>query len=344
MTAWLNGFDLAALTKRFGHVPIECIDNREPFPQSLRLVISSHCGQRCQYPDEHILWCHNEGIVRNGLEAPQVDSLLAIVRFFRDRYGIRRVKIGGLEPVVGPHLFRLLESMRPLGIDDVSLTTHGLRLNGRLQELRQAGLTRMTISIQHFEPETYRRITGRDGLANALALVEEAQAANLEPIKINRVLLRHHTDDIAAFLEWVRARGLTARLFDLLWQPQHDPWYLKYLVPWQEFIPMFENQVERLIVQHYALSQRTHVLFKLHGGGGIEVNLMQPKRLAAARVCQSCPFADVCGEGYLGCGIRIAPDLRLSPCVLRGDLSQDIQPLFQGESIPDQIDNVLRGL
>lgn len=327
----LHPLNLSALQERFAHLPLTVIDNDEPFPQSLRLIVSSHCEQQCQYPEEGVLWCHNEGIARDGLQAPQIDPLLDTARFFLKHFGMRRIKIGGLEPVLGGRLFGLISSLRQMGIEDVSFTTHGLRMNGRLNALKEAGLTRLTISIQHFEQENYRRLTGRDGLADALALVQEAKEVGLLPVKINRVLLRNYTDDIPAFIDWLQAENLTARLFDLMWQPQHDQYYLKYLVSWQEFLPLWEEKTEQIVVKRYRTSWRTRVLFKLRGGGGIEANLLQPKWRGSAPICQSCHLAEVCAEGYLGCGVRITPDLHLSPCILREDLDADIRPVLRGE-------------
>jgi molybdenum cofactor biosynthesis enzyme MoaA len=326
--ASLHTLDLLALRKRFTHLPIEIMDSDESFPQSLRLVLSSHCGQHCQYPEEGVLWCHKEGIAHDTLKAPQVELLLATARFFLERYGIQRVKIVGLEPVLGQRVLGLISRLREVEIDDVSFTTHGQGVNGKLKELKDAGLTRITISIQHFERENYQRLTGRDGLDNALALVKEAQVVGLTPLKINRVLLRNYTDDIPTFINWLRAEDLTGRLFDLMWQPGHDRYYLKYLVSWQDFLHLWEGETERLVVRRYWTSWRTRILFKLRGGGGIEVNLLQPKWHGSALICQSCRLAEVCAEGYLGCGVRITPDLKLSPCILRDDLSRDIQPLL----------------
>jgi len=151
---------------------------------------------------------------------------------------------------------------------------------------------------------------------------------------------------LPTIIDWIQAEDLTARLFDLIWQPQHDKYYLKYLVSWQEFLPLWEKQTERVIVKRYRTSWRTRILFKLRGGGGIEANLLQPKWRGTAPICQSCHLAAVCAEGYLGCGVRITPDLRLSPCILREDLDADIRPVLGGEASNEHvqfIDDTLRG-
>lgn len=345
-TAALHKMDLAVIQQRFSHIPVDITDV-EPFQQSLRLVISSHCEQRCQYPEEGVLWCHNEGVARDALKAAHLDSLLKLARFFRDHYGIQRIKIGGLEPVLGSRLLDMIHQLREMGITDVSFTTHGRGVNGKLAELKAAGLTRLTISIQHFDRENNIRLTGRDGLPGALELVEEAKEAGLTPLKINRVLLRGYTDDLPRFIEWVRAQDVTVRLFDLMWQPGHDSYYLKYLISWQEFLPLWDTAIERIIVRRYRTSWRTRITFKLRGGGAIEGNLLLSKRFANAPICQACRLADVCAEGYLGCGIRITPDLKLSPCILRNDLAQSMHPLLQADqsdTIARLIDDQLQGI
>jgi cyclic pyranopterin phosphate synthase len=263
--------------------------------------------------------------------------LLGIASFFRERYDYRRAKVGGLEPAPG-RLLGLLSGLCDLGFDDISLTTHGRGMNGKLSELQGAGLTRVTISIQHFDRDGYRRLTGRDGLAEALALVSEARAAGLAPLKVNRVLLRGHTSDLPDFLTWAQAEGVTVRLFDLMWQSGHDSHYGKYLVAWSEFLPLWEGDTERVGIRRYATSGRTRVQFHLRGGGVVETNLQQPKWHADAAVCRLCPQAEVCAEGYLGCGVRITPDLRLSPCILREDLSVTVTAAGDG-----RMDAILRG-
>jgi molybdenum cofactor biosynthesis enzyme MoaA len=322
---------LEDLLDRLQGVPVD-VQSPADFPQTLRLVVSSHCEQRCQYPDEGRLWCHNEGLVRDGVGAPRVGPLLDVARGFRERHDLRSVKIGGLEPHLGVTTFTLIRELRAIGYEDVGFTTHGRGVNGHLGDLRRAGLTRLTLSLQHLEREGYRRLTGRDGLAQALELVDEAHRVGLSPVKVNRVLLAGHTDDLPAFVEWATGQRLHARLFDLMWQPGHEALHAKYFVPWQQFLPLWEPAVEAVRILRYPTSWRTRVLFRLRSGGTIEVNLAETKSRSSAAVCRTCHFADVCAEGYLGCGVRITPDLKLSPCVLRNDLARDVRSPEGGSS------------
>lgn len=342
--------DLRQLLKRFDHLPIETIDEAadggEPYPQALRLILSSHCGQHCQYPDERVLWCHNEGVARDALKPADATRILKVVRFFYDRHKIRRLKLGGLEPILNQRLLDLLTAVRGIGIEDISFTTHARGVNGHLEALRQAGLTRLTVSIQSFDRRRNISLTGRDGLDAQLDLVREAREVGLTPIKINRVLLRGWADDLPSFIGWLRTEGLTARLFDLMWQPGHDQLYDKYSVAWHDFLPLWESEVEKLVIRRYQTAWRTRLLFGLRGGGGLEVNLMQSKAQSATPVCRSCEFANVCAEGYLGCGVRITPDLRLSPCILRPELGLSLEPLVNGSGaeIHAAVDAVLTGV
>ena len=73
---------------------------------------------------------------------------------------------------------------------------------------------------------------------------------------------------------------------------------------------------------------------------------MQPKWQSATSACKSCHLAAVCAEGYLGCGIRITPDLKLSPCILRPELALSLKPLLrrpEGDLLAD-VDAVLTGV
>ena len=89
------------------------------------------------------------------------------------------------------------------GLQDLALTTNGYFLPDRAQALKDAGLDRITISVDSLKPETFKQMTGVDVLDRVLAGIDAAKSAGLRPIKINAVIVRGHNEgevaDFAAF-------------------------------------------------------------------------------------------------------------------------------------------------
>ncbi|MGH3921511.1 MAG: radical SAM protein [Egibacteraceae bacterium] len=333
------------VARRFAEVPVEFAEDTSGFFRSLRLLTTSHCVMHCQYPDERVMWCHNEGMARNGIKPSDMSTMARIVRHCLQRYGITHVTLAGLQPLLDEDLLRFIAAICAMGITKVSFTSHGWGLLPWLEHLRDAGLTDITLSVQAFAVGSYQAIMGRDAFANVVTVVDTARQLGL-PVAINRVILRGHTDDIPHMLAWVRRDDLRVRLYDVMWQPGHDEYFLKYFISWQELIDHWEHVVERITVWTYTRSGRVNIVFWLSDGGSIETNLPLPPRKADANVCRSCWMAPACTEGYLGCGIRITPDYMMKPCLLRGDMNVPLLPIVErGPSDPlnAALDTVLLG-
>lgn len=313
--------DVSDLAAAFPGVPVSVIEgDTVDFYRSLRLVTTSTCAMRCGFPGESTMWCHNEGQARNGVPAADLRRVADLVDQFRQRYGITSVVLAGLQPKLDGDLLWFVGRVRELGIDDVAFTSHGLGLERWLEPLRDAGLTGLTLSVQSFARDGYREIMGIDALDNAMRVIELARELRLR-VAVNRVLLRGHTDDVAAVIGYVRRQDLWVRLYDLMWQPGHDDQFLRYFVSWQELVEAWRGDTERMTVWRYTRSGRVNIAFDLASGGRIETNLPLPPAKADADVCATCEMAPACTEGYLGCGIRLTPDYRVQPCLLRPDLA-----------------------
>ncbi|MET8676139.1 hypothetical protein ABZW18_00660 [Streptomyces sp. NPDC004647] len=117
------------------------------------------------------------------------------------------------------------------------------------------------------------------------------------------------------------------RLYDVLWMPNQEDQFLRNHISWQEMTGLWADRVERITVWSYGLPGRINIVFWLHGGGSIETNVNAPKVQHTAPVCQQCSLKDACAEGWMGCGIRVTADRKVTPCVLRPDLAL---PLLRG--------------
>jgi len=110
--------------------------------------------------------------------------------------GINKVRLTGGEPLMRPRFTTLVGMIAKIdGIDDISLTTNGILLARYAEELKEAGLKRVNISLDTLKADRFKRITGHDKFKDVIAGIEAADRVGLKPIKINMVPLKNINDD-----------------------------------------------------------------------------------------------------------------------------------------------------
>jgi cyclic pyranopterin phosphate synthase len=179
---------------------------------SLRISVTDRCQLRCRY-------CAPAGGDGEPLRADTLafDGILAFVRILKRRYGLRKVHLTGGEPLLRPRLAGLVRTLAEEGLADLALTTNGHRLAGMAEDLRRAGLRRINVSLDSLDPPTYRRLTRGGDLARAIAGIEAALRAGLEPVKLNMVVLRGINEhEVADVVRWGLERGCHVRLLELM--------------------------------------------------------------------------------------------------------------------------------
>jgi cyclic pyranopterin phosphate synthase len=126
------------------------------------------------------------------LTSEEITRVVAVAH----RYGLKKVRITGGEPLVRRDIIPLVASLKGhVGIRDLSLTTNGVLLPEMAQPLKAAGLDRVNISLDTMDPDRYRAITRGGDIERVWEAIEKAAEAGLSPIKINVVLLRGVNDD-----------------------------------------------------------------------------------------------------------------------------------------------------
>ncbi len=182
----------------------------------LRVSLTDRCSLRCTYcmPAEGLPWLPGASM----LSTPE---LLRIIRVAVS-CGVSSVRLTGGEPLLRPDVVDIVSGIANLGVE-VSMTTNGLRLPGLAAPLRDAGLHRVHVSPDTLDRETLKAMTHRDRLVDTLAGIRAAQLAELEPVKINSVLLRAVNDHEAAdLLRWAIGEGLHLRFIEQMpLDPQH---------------------------------------------------------------------------------------------------------------------------
>jgi len=179
----------------------------------LRISVTDRCNFRCVYcmPAEGVRWLPREQIL-------SFEEIADVVRAAVEVHGIRRFKLTGGEPTVRHGLVDLVRMLRRIdGVDDLSLTTNGMRLEELADPLYQAGLDRITVSIDSLRPQRFKQITLTGDLATVLRGIDRAEDCGFGGLKINCVTMRGTNDDeLADFARLTLRRRLTVRFIEYM--------------------------------------------------------------------------------------------------------------------------------
>jgi GTP 3',8-cyclase len=200
----------------------------------LRVSITDRCNYKCVY-------CRTGNEGAQYAELPMADYL-RMVRVFVG-LGIEKVRLTGGEPLLRKGLVefvRELAKLRTRAGDplDLALTTNGHLLEGLAAPLRDAGLTRITVSMDAVDAETFARVTRVPGsFARVVKGVRAAQRAGLDPVKVNCVLLRGFNDDqIVPFAKFAREEGVIVRFIEFMPLEEDRLWTPESVVPIGEVV------------------------------------------------------------------------------------------------------------
>jgi GTP 3',8-cyclase len=179
----------------------------------LRISITDRCNFRCVYcmPEQGTRWLPKENLLT-------FEEIGDVVKAAIQVHGIRRFKLTGGEPTLRRGLVDLVAQLRRIpGIEDLSLTTNGLLLESLAHPLKEAGLDRVTVSIDSLHPDRFRRITRTGDLATVLRGLDRAEDAGLSSLKINCVTMRGTNDDeLADFARLTLRRPFTVRFIEYM--------------------------------------------------------------------------------------------------------------------------------
>ena len=178
-------------------------------PRTVRISLTDRCDLACVYcrPSRH------DGY----LEARLGDDAWRAMIEALVRAGVRRVRITGGEPLLHPRVVDFVRHLASLALEDLALTTNATRLDALARPLRDAGLARVTVSIDSLDAERFWRITRGGRLDRVLAGIEAARAARFDELKINCVVLRGENDDeIERITTWAWERGITPRFIEVM--------------------------------------------------------------------------------------------------------------------------------
>jgi len=163
----------------------------------LRISLTDHCNLRCQYctPQEGRIKLANEELLR-------YEEILRVVRLAVS-LGIKKIRLTGGEPLVRREVLSFIKELAQIpGLNDIRLTTNGVLLADHAEALRDAGISKLNISLDTLIPERFQQITGVDAFAKVWAGISKARELGFNPIKLNIVALKGINDD--EFIDFAR--------------------------------------------------------------------------------------------------------------------------------------------
>lgn len=175
----------------------------------IRLSLTDRCQLRCQYclPEAGAIWTAADQLLT-------VDEIKAMVQAFA-KLGVRKVKLTGGEPLLYPNLSSLIPALKGIaGIEEVTLTTNGVKLATMITQLVAAGLDGINISLDTLDQARYISITGQNQLDSVLAGLRAALASPIKEVKINCVLTSK--DEILAMASLAKESRAHVRFIELM--------------------------------------------------------------------------------------------------------------------------------
>ena len=286
--------------------------------RNLRISVTDRCNLRCQYcmPEEEYVWLPREDLLR-------FEETNSLVDIFAE-LGVDKVRLTGGEPLLRrdlPTLVRMLAA-KPR-IRDLAITTNGVLLSEQAQALHEAGLHRVTVSLDTLRPERFKRLTRRDDFARVLEGINAVGRAGFKGLKLDSVVMRGINDDeLVDLIEYGKRVGAEVRFIEYMDVGGATLWSMDAVLPRAAMLERLERhygRIEPLIEESTAPADR----FVLPDGTifGIISSTTAP-------FCRSCDRSRLTADGiwYLCLYAKDGTDLR-GP-VRRGASKEELKALI----------------
>jgi GTP 3',8-cyclase len=284
----------------------------------LRISVTDRCNFRCAYCMPRELFGPDFEFLPRS-EILTLEEITRVARAFV-AHGVEKLRITGGEPLVRrdlPTLVRMLATID--GVKDLSLTTNGSLLAARAADLREAGLRRVTVSLDSLDEETFGRINGVGfSAARVVEGIERAREVGLAPVKINMLVKRGvNESSVLPMVRWTRERGHILRLIEFMDVGHSNGWRLDDVVAAEEIVALIDaaHPLEALPPNYPG---ETATRWRYRDGAG-EIGLIAS---VSRPFCGSCTRARLSADGNLYTCLFASKgtDLR---AVLRGGASDD---------------------
>ena len=274
---------------------------------SLRITLTNRCNVNC-------LYCHHDGMVKSKDEMT-ADEVYTICKVAKN-LGVKKIRLSGGEPLLKKDIVETVRKINSLDFKDISMTTNGILLEKYAQDLKDAGLDRVNVSLDTLNRETFELITKKDYLEDAKNGILKAVEVGLYPVKINMVIMKDiNQNEIDDMFEFCRENGIVLQLIELIESESCDD---------DKFSEDYHYKLDDIESELADIADEVHERKFMQGrkkyyidGGEIEV----------VRPVDNSTFCANCSR------LRITPDGKIKPCLLRNDnLVELISHVRNGES------------
>ncbi|MEO7458405.1 MAG: GTP 3',8-cyclase MoaA [Gemmatimonadaceae bacterium] len=288
----------------------------------LRISVTDRCNFRCRYcmPLEGLPWLPKADILSYE-EIREVVGQLAPL-------GLRRVRITGGEPTIRPQLATLVGFLRGIAdVEDIALSTNGVKLPELAAPLADAGLDRVNISADSLRPERIVAIARRDLGFDPVTAARAAQAAGLAPIKLNVVVMRGVNDDeVVDFARLTLDNPWHVRFIELMPVGALEPMTDEHVVPSDEVLSRIADALGPLVATSGPARGNGPAAYHALEGAVGTIGVITPMTHTYCGTCNR---------------VRLTADGRLRTCLF-GDHEVDLRgPLRRGEALAPYVAQAL---
>jgi GTP 3',8-cyclase len=269
----------------------------DPFKRpvhDLRVSVTDRCNFRCTYCMPREVFGYDYAFLPRG-EILTFEEIARLARIFAS-LGVEKIRLTGGEPLLRRDLERLVAQLRPIeGIRDLTLTTNGSLLAEKAAALREAGVSRITVSLDALDDATFQAMNDANvSVARVVSGIEAAVAAGFSPVKINAVIRRGVNEHaIAELADRFSGPEYIVRFIEYMDVGNTNGWRLDDVVPAAEIAARVSETLgcEPLPAQYRGEVARR---FRTRAGGeiGIISSVTQP-------FCADCTRARLTADGHL---------------------------------------------
>jgi len=293
-------------------------DNYNRKIKHIRFSITSNCQYSC-------LYCDSEGYSRtNELTVDEITKLCKILAEILD---VTRIKFTGGEPLCREEIIQIIKNVSDLHLyKDISMTTNGLLLVEKAEELYKAGLNRINVSLASLNPKVYKKIYGSDTLEKVLKGLQKAKEVGFNPIKLNFVLLRGLNDnELEDMINYCARNDFILQIIELHKVSEviggNSDFYEKYHLDIKPIIEMLEARAEEVRVRGSMQNRKVITL---------------PNSAVVETITPSHEFCMGCTKLRVGC------DGNLFGCLYRSDLGKNIKKALRNHHSLSKYEQIVK--